>query len=282
MNVDGSDRRQLTHHDGFEHQPVFSPDGSHVFFLRTVEERQNIWVINADGSGQRRLLKSAQESLFFLDPWSPDGSGFVFLATPVSAPRVGIQPVVQVAGADLYVVSSDGSNVHRLTTVQDATTANFLGLWSRDGSRIAFMSDRDGNWEVWVMEANGQHQRQLTHTDGASAVNGPVAWSPDDQHVFFSSSRDAPDKNPWIFTDIYVINVEGGQPRRLTHTLEAGGFARAFSWDADGVRGFWSPDGDLQKVGAFRLTWDDYVVQPLDEPIGHGASCTPDKTEGDR
>jgi Tol biopolymer transport system component len=142
------------------------------------------------------------------------------------------------------------------------------------------MSDRDGNWEVWVMDANGQHQRQLTHTDGAAAVNAPAAWSPDDQRIVFSSSRHAGDKNPWIFTDVYVIDPVGGDAQRLTQTLDEGGFARAVSWDAEGIRGMWSPDGELQNVGTFSLVGDDYVLQPLDEPVGHGASCTPDTSEG--
>ena len=48
-------------------------------------------------------------------------------------------------------------------------------VWSPDGSRIAFYSNRDGNFEIYVMNANGGHQRRLTHN---SHYDADPAWSP--------------------------------------------------------------------------------------------------------
>ena len=54
--------------------------------------------------------------------------------------------------------------------------------WSPDGKRIAFMSDRDGNWEIYVMDADGGNQQNLTnnpHGDGNPAwFNSPFSVSP--------------------------------------------------------------------------------------------------------
>ena len=49
--------------------------------------------------------------------------------------------------------------------------------WSPDGSKIAFTSDRDGDFEIWVMNANGTGAVQLTHNSGYNDYN--PAWSPD-------------------------------------------------------------------------------------------------------
>jgi tricorn protease-like protein len=187
---------------------------------------------------------------------------------------MGMQPVVKLGGADIYVADVDGSNVRRLTTVRDTTEGNGLGPWSHDGTRIAFGSDRDGNWELWLMNADGTGQRQLTHTEGET-VNSPSAWSPDDRMIAFGSSGDGKGDNPWIFLDVYTLEVESGEVRRRTHLLDEGGFARASAWDTAGVRGTWSPDGSMESLGTFRLAGDDFAFEETAEPAGHGARCTP-------
>jgi TolB protein len=203
----------------------------------------------------------------------------VFVATPPSAPKVQIQPVVSLGGADLYLADSDGTNVLRLTSARDATEANGMGVWSRDGRQIAFASNRDGNWEVWVMEADGANQRQLTHTDGEDTVNLPVGWAPDGRTVAFGSSRDAEGQNPWIFTDVYTIEVDGTGETRRTFSLNDGGFARAMAWDEEGIQGMWSPDGSMETLGTFRLVGEDFGFEETADPAGHGASCAPGTIE---
>jgi Tol biopolymer transport system component len=272
MNADGTDQRRLTRGDAYDYSPGFSPDGSTIFFLRTAEERWNLWLMDPDGSNQRQLLPDAQET--FGHSLSPDRRRFLFLATQPGAPRMGMQPVVKLGGADIYVADVDGSDVRRLTTVRDTTEGNGLGPWSHDGSRIAFASDRDGNWEVWLMNADGSGQRQLTHTEGET-VNSPSAWSPDDRMIAFSSSRDGKGENPWIFLDVYTVDVGSGEAQRRTRMLEQGGFARTSGWDPAGIRGMFSPDGSLENLGSFLLTGEDLEFMETTEPTGHGARCTP-------
>jgi Tol biopolymer transport system component len=56
MNADGSDRRRLTDNTMFEGTPTFSPDGKQIVFSRTVAPKlQEIWLMNADGTGQAQL-----------------------------------------------------------------------------------------------------------------------------------------------------------------------------------------------------------------------------------
>jgi len=273
MNADGTDPRRLTRGEAYDYSPRFTPDGSKVFFLRTTEEGWNLWLMDPDGSNQRRLRPDAQET--FGNSLSPDRRRFLFLATRPGAPRLGMQPVVKAGGADIYVADINGSNVRPLTTVRDTTVGHLLGPWSHDGTRIAYSSNRDGNWEVWLMNADGSDQRQLTHTNGEAIVNVPSAWSPDDRMIVFGSSRDGKGENPWIFRDVYTVEVESSEVQRRTHMLEQGGFAGASRWDSAGVHGTWSPDGSLDSLASFRLVGEDFVFEETAEPAGHGARCTP-------
>ena len=73
-------------------------------------------------------------------------------------------------------------------------------------AQIAFVSDRDGNDEIYVMDADGRNPRNLTknrHEDGSPS------WSPNSRRVAFDSKRDG----NW---EIYVMNANGGNPQHLT------------------------------------------------------------------
>ena len=60
-------------------------------------------------------------------------------------------------------------------------------MWSEDGRKIAFTSQRDGNSEIYVMNADGSNVERLTHHD---AYDFGPAWSPDGTKIAFSSWRD--------------------------------------------------------------------------------------------
>jgi len=76
------------------------------------------------------------------------------------------------------------------------------------GSKIAFVSDRDGNLEIYVMDPSGENEKNLTQN---SANDYSPAWSPDGTRIAFVSDRDGK-------PDIYVMNADGNQTRRLTRT----------------------------------------------------------------
>ena len=112
-------------------------------------------------------------------------------------------------------------------------TDNAVGL-------IAYMSDLDGDFEIWVMNADGSNQHKLTDND---ATDSSPAWSPDGGQIAFITDRDGND-------EVYVMNADGSNVQRLTQTVDA-----SESFPA------WSPDGMQISFDSDRSgNWDIYVM----------------------
>ena len=93
--------------------------------------------------------------------------------------------------------------------------------WSAQAQRIAFSSNRDGNYEIYVMNADGSGITRLTYH---TADDWFPSWSPDGRRIVFVSNRDGN-------YEVYVMNADGSSPTRLTND------------SVDEWRPFWSPDG---------------------------------------
>src|SRR5207247_10594250 len=76
--------------------------------------------------------------------------------------------------------NADGSGLTRLAS----NVADRVPAWSPDGGKIAFMSFRDGNWEIYLMHADGSGLGNLTNNP---AHDGWPAWTPDGPWVAFVS-----------------------------------------------------------------------------------------------
>lgn len=166
---------------------------------------EDIYVINADGSGETRLTTSA--GIDHSPDWSPDATKIAFKST-----RDG--------NHEIYVMNADGSAQSRLT---NNTAIDDHPNWSMDGTKIAFYSDRDGNNEIYVMNANGSGLTRLTNNPAQDLE--PV-WSPDGTRIAFRSDRDGND-------EIYVMNADGTGQTRLTNDPGSDDYA---SWSPDGSK----------------------------------------------
>ena len=122
------------------------------------------------------------------------------------------------------------STLPRLATVAVLVTATVLWLEypaSAQGSRIAFVSDRDGNQDIYTLDPNGSDLRRLTMHPG---IDRAPTWSPDGQQIAFVSDRLGP-------AGLFLMDVQTGE---VTPLLEVEGVGRSLEFPLLA----WSPDGD--------------------------------------
>lgn len=125
MSPFGAIRRILTS-AAWISAPAWSPDGRSIVFSQDIHSIPNLYVMNADGSGQRRVTPEPIHVWGAF--WSPDGQRLTFASGVQGNP----------GGFNIYVVNADGSGQQQLTRDAGQDPA-----WSPDGQRIAFMNYRD-------------------------------------------------------------------------------------------------------------------------------------------
>lgn len=115
---------------------------------------------------------------------------------------------------DLYLVPAAGGTARALTMHE---AHDYMPVWSPDGSRIAFASDRYGNFDLFIVPVSGGEPKRLT---SHSAPESPFAFTPDGQAIVFGASRtDTADNRAFpaaYMPELYRVPVAGG---RVTQVL---------------------------------------------------------------
>jgi eukaryotic-like serine/threonine-protein kinase len=222
-----------------DQSPAFSPDGQKLAFIRSPGTQVgDIYLVPITGGEPQRLTS---DNLFLNGglAWTADNREIVFSSTRGGLPTlwrvqaaggrlrrlIGIgeyanQPAISRAGGRLaYLYRKTDTNIWRApgplstspgvepTRLVASTREENSPQFSRDGNRIAFVSDRSGSREVWVCDSDGRNPVQLTNFGGSHT--GSPRWSPDGRQLAF-------DSRPSGLSSIYVISATGGSPRRLT------------------------------------------------------------------
>jgi TolB protein len=223
MDADGGNKKQLMFPPSNGVVPSFSPDGRRiVYFAPGPQGHAEIFLMNADGTNQRRLTTTtgavpmpngARMIASAAPSFSPDGTKIVYSST-------------QNGHIEIWLMNADGSAQRPLTVPDDraAPDAN-APSWSPDGTRIAFWSGTaasQGN--IWVMNADGGNRRQLT-LDPANHNSDNPAWSPDGKYIIYESDRAPPPP-----AKTWIIDADGRNPRILLP--DAYGMGRR-PWKAD-------------------------------------------------
>lgn len=247
MKADGAQGRRLTDERGdtstaggveFQTDPAWSPDGASIAFASAREGSFDIYVMNADGTGTKRLTSSDANDQG--PTWSPDGSRIAFTRSN--------------GGRHVWVMNADGTDVHRLTV--DDTTAEGEPAWSPDGSWIAYTHRASGSdfLEIWVAHPDGSGRRSVTKLQARSYA---PAWSPDSKRLAFSADKDG------VRYDIYTIGADGKDLRRLVQSPE------------DAFEPAWSPDGSeiaFSRDGAIVVATLSGVERQLTDPEDNDSS----------
>ena len=117
---------------------------------------------------------------------------------------------------DLYTVPRSGGQATRLT---GGPALDLQPVFSPDGSRILFVSDRSGNENLWMVDADGSNARSVTTERGDFQFQDPE-WSPDGEYVLVrrSDSGNNAGRQPWL------IHLSGGHGVALDEEAEGLGF----------------------------------------------------------
>ena len=156
MRRDGTARRKLTSPGkGGTDMPAWSPDGHTIAFRAGFPEV--IWLMDADGRNQRPLTTfRGLNGGDITASWSPTGRWIAFSRA---------RSLSGVWHTDIYAIRPDGTGLRQLTNSRGYLNA--MPDWSPDGTRIAFVSDRQRRHEIadiYVMNADGTHQKPLTRS----------------------------------------------------------------------------------------------------------------------
>jgi RHS repeat-associated protein len=188
MNADGSGQINISNSTANDTQPSWSPDGSKIAFASDRDQAgfSSVYVMNANGTNQTRLTTSSVGVLDQQPAWSPDGMKLAFISTRDSTVVTWdewylgelVVKTKLLINKEVYVMNADGNAQVRLTNTQGNDDSP---VWSGDGTKIAFRSDRDRNCcdptqQVWVMNADGSSQANLSN-------NGYGDHCPSWQHV---------------------------------------------------------------------------------------------------
>ena len=273
----------LTNSKDSEYSPALSPDGSHLAFLAGDDQHNVLEVISLDEETAARTAVSRIDGSHRDHRWSPSGERLAYIVqnggeptthvagydgsasmelTTIIAHEVGgwsydgssvVFTVREGTGQGIYIRNPDGVNEVRLTDTHD-----YNPCWSPNSHKIAFISERDGNPEIYVMNSDATELKRITHTDGTEY---DIAWSPDGRKLAYASDQDGS-------AEIYVVDIRSGDSQRLTRnnvrddqpvwSRDGDRIAFVSYLDGDGEIVMMDPDGKNQQ----RLTnnaHDDYA-----------------------
>lgn len=237
MDPDGSDTINLTNNPEDDFNPAWSPDGSQIAFVSTrpneLSSRQAIYIMDANGDNVFQLTTD-----FYSDwpDWSHDGKQLTYTSND-----------------DIHVIKADGSSQPiNLTNSPEKDTRS---TWSPDGSKIAWLSGNNGNWDVFVMNSDGSNIQKIT--DNGHVFD--VRWTGDGR-IFTGWGW----KDQQELCHNCIVNADG------SNIVDAGG-----KGEVERHFPFWTLDGNMVGVANVDLFTGDneiYLVgSSFPDPQGLGA-----------
>ncbi len=272
--------------------PGWSPDGRYFTFTTSRDEGENqVWALDRRG-GEGFPLTDVEQGISGYR-WSPDGTRLLLTIRDAeekdedkkeNAPR---EPWVidrlqfkrdntgYLTGnrrTHLYVFELGSRELRQLTT---GDWDESLGVWSPDGTRIAFASNRtdepDGNEnsDIWIVASDQEeptaNPRRVTTNEGSDRS---PAWSADGRSLTYTTGI-RPDLIWYATTHLAVISIDGGEPHLLTTDLDRNVSQPRFSDDGDWIW-FRLEDSAENHVARIRPSGED-LERPISGSFSAGA-----------
>jgi dipeptidyl aminopeptidase/acylaminoacyl peptidase len=267
--LDGAEPRKLTSGQWSDTSPRWSPDGSLIAFISNrVDKTPQLFVLSVDGGEARAVTKGKVGVGQFA--WAPDSDRLAFTRTLKTGESVDSEENEDDEKSDVKVITSarykfDGrgfledkvSQIFLTSISSDEENDNQLTdghydhrspVWSPDGAKIAFIANRDDNWDMsgtndlWVMDVESRDRQKLTN--GAGRWGSP-AWSPDGTSIAIAGQADvaANDVNDGLF--LFAADGSAKKPVRLGKKLDRaiGDSSMSGPTGAAGETYRWLPDG---------------------------------------
>jgi len=170
--------------------PAWSPDGSKLAFTSNRDGNSEIYVINRDGSGLRRLTNHPMIDV--TPTWSPTGNQIAFTSDRTGTPQI-------------WMMNADGSELRKITN----DTRCDRPTWSvPPNNEIAYAAQTGAGYDIKVYDVASGTTRTIT--DGIGSNESP-AFSPNGRHIAFTSTRAGKEQ-------IFVIDRDGKNLRQITRT----------------------------------------------------------------
>ena len=198
-SADGRNERRLTNGPG-DTWPAWSPDGKRIAFTSRRTGEFEVYVMNADGTGVKRLtFRKRRDEGAHSPAWSPDGRLIAFASN---------RPTL--FNPEIYVMRLDGTGVKRLTYTR-GSDAEFgddgFPSWAPNAKAIVFSSNRTQDGAMWTMQPTGRGQRLLHNIKGTDEWYPRV--SPDGRRIAFQRTfADGVD-------EVWVMAANGTGARRI-------------------------------------------------------------------
>ena len=237
INADGTGQKRLSPSPGFDTTPSWSPNATKIVYVHLLQPPRpnqpppmtDIRVMNADGTDDHAILAS---KLFSVEPrWSVNNN-IMFMS------------LMNGGGFEIYVMNVDGTALRRLTNGAN----NGDPVWSPDGAKISFGSDREGGGKlnIFAMDADGGNVVQVTHFDVPYEA-GDTNWSCDGKKITFGRDVNGmKQSDPEAYAEVWTMNADG---REAAATM--------VQYSALGCAPRWRPSGDAEPdvITAGRLRW---------------------------
>lgn len=274
VDLDGTNHRPVLSGKGQYRMPRFSPDGTRLAYVSSIEGKTQIYVRWLDTGETARVtdLMYAPRNL----SWSPDGktiafnmfapgkptSLFTLPKKPKGAKWAGNATIVDRATyridgvgmlppgfTHIFTVPAEGGTPRQMTSGNFNHSSEVT--WSKDNNRIFFSANRSDNWELNPRESEiyslGIISGTLTRlTNNVGPDTGPTV-SPDGSLIAFTRFTDEglSYQNP----SVMVMDLEGGNVRNLTPDLDRG--VGSVQWATDSKGLYYAYNNDGKRLVAF-------------------------------